>query len=96
MDIADKKTRQEWIHHKHMKAFNFYKEDELKEVDIIIDSPISFEEAQKTVLYIQSGDIRLPVISIDNLIKMKQRTARLVDKWDIQQLKLIKKLRKQK
>ncbi len=40
MGIADKKTRQEWIEKKHMKAFNFYKEVSFEEVDIIIDSPV--------------------------------------------------------
>ncbi|MFH1380554.1 MAG: nucleotidyltransferase family protein, partial [Candidatus Omnitrophota bacterium] len=33
MGIADKKTRDNWIKAKHMKAFNFYKNKELKEVD---------------------------------------------------------------
>ena len=43
MGIADEKMRYDWIHNKHMKAFNFYKEDELKEVDIIIESPVSYD-----------------------------------------------------
>lgn len=93
MGIADEKLRYDWIHHKHMKAFNFYKEDELKEVDIIIDSPVSFKEANKTALRIKAGDIALPVISIDNLIKMKKNTGRSVDKFDIEELKKIKRLK---
>jgi len=32
-----------------MKAFNFYKDEELKEVDLIIDSPVSFEQASSPV-----------------------------------------------
>ncbi len=40
MGIAHQKTRQDWIRNKHMKAFNFYKDDGFKEVDIIIDSPV--------------------------------------------------------
>jgi predicted nucleotidyltransferase len=94
MGIADAKIRQEWIHHKHMKAFNFYKEDELKEVDIIIEAPISFEKAAKDIVQIKSARLRLPVISIDNLIKMKKNTGRLVDKLDIEELKKIKKIGK--
>src|SRR5437773_7639644 len=34
--IADAKTRQEWIKHKHMKALNFYRRDSFEQVDIII------------------------------------------------------------
>ncbi len=83
MRIADKKTREDWIKNKHMKAFNFYKEDELKEVDIIIESPVSFEEAKKSAILIKVDNFTLPVISIDKLIKMKRKTGRSVDKLDI-------------
>ena len=96
MGIADEKLRYDWIHNKHMKAFNFYKEDELKEVDIIIESPVSFKEAKKTALGIKAGDITLPVISIDNLIKMKKNTGRNIDKLDIEELQNIKKLKRAK
>lgn len=94
MGIANTKTREDWVKHKHMKAFNFYKEGELKEVDIIIESPISFTEAKKTAVYLKSEDITLPVISIDNLIEMKKNTGRNIDRLDIAELKRIKKLRK--
>lgn len=93
MEIADAKTRHDWIHNKHMKAFNFYKEDELNEVDIIIESPVSFLEANKTALRIKIDGIALPVISIDNLIKMKKNTGRSADKLDIEELKKIKKIK---
>lgn len=93
MGMADRKVREGWIKTKHMKAFNFYKEGELKEVDIVIDSPVSYEAAQKTAFFIKAGAIKLPVISIDNLIKMKKRAGRSVDKLDIEELKKIKKLR---
>jgi len=93
MGIADEKIRYDWIHNKHMKAFNFYREDELKEVDIIIESPVSFEEAKSSAIRFKIDDTVLPVISIDNLIKMKQASGRSVDKLDIEQLKKIKKLK---
>ncbi|UCB57165.1 MAG: hypothetical protein JSV30_00825 [Candidatus Omnitrophota bacterium] len=94
ISIAIREIREDWIKNKHMKAFNFYKEDELKEVDIIIESPVSFKEARNSAIRIKAGDLTLPVISIDKLIKMKSKAARLVDKLDIEELKKIKKLRK--
>ncbi len=94
MGIADRKTREDWIKNKHMKAFNFYKKNELKEVDIIIESPVSFEEARKDAIRIKVDNLTLPVISIDKLIKMKRKTKRAIDKLDIEELKKIKKLRK--
>jgi len=93
MGIADEKLRYDWIHNKHMKAFNFYKEDELKEVDIIIESPVSYEEARKSAKRIKIDDMRLPIISIDGLIKMKKHTGRSVDKFDIEELRKIKKIK---
>jgi len=94
MGIANEKIRHDWIHNKHMKEFNFYKEDELKEVDIIIESPVSYQEAKKDALKIKIDATILPVISIDNLIKMKKNTGRSVDKFDIEELKKIKKLKR--
>ncbi|MDP1853664.1 MAG: hypothetical protein Q8L26_05655 [Candidatus Omnitrophota bacterium] len=76
-----------------MKAFNFYKEDELKEVDIIIESPVSFHEAKEDAVRIKIGSLILPVISIKNLIKMKQKTGRAIDKLDIEELRKIRKLK---
>lgn len=93
MGIADAKIRHEWVHNKHMKAFNFYKEDEMKEVDIIIESPLSFEKAKKGMVRIDMDDLILPVISIDHLIKMKKKSGRTVDKLDIEELRKIKKLK---
>ena len=92
MGIANEKTRHDWIHGKNMKAFNFYKENEYKEVDIIIESPISYQEAKKNALQLKIGSMKISVISIDDLIKMKSHTGRDVDQKDIKQLKKIKKL----
>jgi hypothetical protein len=38
----------------------------------------------------------LPIISIDNLIKMKKNTGRSIDELDIEELKKIKKLKRVK
>lgn len=94
--IADKETREDWINNKHMKAFNFYKGQGLQEVDIIIDSPVSYEDAIRNINYIVAGDIRLPVISINNLIKMKKDTHRPIDIIDVEELKKIKIIEKKK
>jgi hypothetical protein len=92
MGIANEETRQDWIQRKNMKAFNFYKENEYKEVDIIIESPVSFREAKKNALQLKIGSLKISLISIDDLIKMKSHAGRDVDQKDIEQLKKIKKL----
>lgn len=93
MKFAEKNVREDWIKNKHMKAFNFYKKDELKEVDIVIESPVSFEEAAKSCRRIKIDGVVLPVISITKLIKMKKDTGRTIDKLDIEELTKIKRMK---
>ncbi|MDP3979974.1 MAG: hypothetical protein Q8Q33_01020 [Chlamydiota bacterium] len=92
-NIVNKNTREDWINNKNLKALNFYKERELKEVDIIIDSPVSFEMAKDKVVLVKVDDLMLPVISIDHLIEMKKSAGRKVDVLDIEELEKVKKLR---
>jgi hypothetical protein len=94
MGIANAETRKDWIKNKHMKAFNFYKDEDLKEVDIIIESPVSYEKASKNLIVIPVGKMKLFVIGIDDLIKMKESAGRAVDQIDIRALELIKKARR--
>lgn len=95
MGIAEEKTRRSWIREKHMKAFNFYKDKELKEVDLIIESPVTFEQAVKKVERIRVGDLTLPVISINHLIKMKQKAGRPDDLRDVEVLLEMEKGKRQ-
>lgn len=87
--IADKKTRQDWIRNKNMKAFNFYKgEKTYEEVDIIISSPVDFKKAIKGAIKVTVGGINLTVISPKNLIEMKKASGRDRDLQDIEDLRL--------
>ncbi|MCB9772683.1 MAG: nucleotidyltransferase family protein [Candidatus Omnitrophica bacterium] len=92
MGLTDKKIRADWIKNKNMKAFNFYKDHSFEQLDIVIDSPISFEQAIKHAIIVTVDGLRLPVVSVKELIKMKTKAARSVDKADIKQLKRIAKL----
>lgn len=94
MDITDKTIRADWIQNKNMKAFNFYKEKDMKQVDIIIDSPVRYSEAKKDVESIRSGTIDIPVISIKRLITMKKNTGRPTDRLDVEALRHVQKLKK--
>jgi 3-phosphoglycerate kinase len=94
MNIADKKIRQDWIKNKNMKAFNFYKgEKSYEEVDIVIDSPISFKDAIKNATEIKLGGLSLSIISPKDFIRMKKASGRDKDLKDIEDLKLIRKLK---
>jgi hypothetical protein len=94
MMIADKKTRQDWIKNKHMKAFNFYKgERTYEEVDIVIDSPVDFKEAIKDAVKVRVGVLNLKVISPKKFIKMKKSAGRDKDLKDIEEIKLARSLK---
>jgi hypothetical protein len=95
LKIADEDIRKDWINNKNMKAFCFYKETG-EQVDLIIDSPVDYGQAVKKAKSVRVDKIVLPVISIDDLIKMKAGTGRDKDKFDVQQLRVIKKAKVKK
>lgn len=94
MGIADRKTREDWIKNKNMKAFNFYKSpDSYEEVDILVDSPVSFSSANKDAVKIKVGKLELKVISRKKFIKMKTVSGREKDMRDIEEIKIFGKKR---
>lgn len=90
--IADPTIRRDWIVNKNMKAFNFYRDESHEEVDIIIESPVSFAQAKKNAIIKRLGKISMHIISPADLIKMKKTAGRDVDRWDIVQLEKIKRI----
>ena len=92
MKIAEKETREDWVKNKHMKAFNFYKsEKSYEEVDILIDSPVSFGEVYKNAIDVCHGGLKFKVVSARDFVKMKKRAGRDKDLKDIQNLKRARK-----
>ncbi|OGW87902.1 MAG: hypothetical protein A3A81_08400 [Omnitrophica bacterium RIFCSPLOWO2_01_FULL_45_10b] len=94
MGIANQKIREDWIKNKHMKAFNFYKgEKTYEEVEIIIDSPVNFQEAAQDVVKVKVSGLTLPVISPRKFIQMKKSSGRDKDLMDIEQIKIARNLK---
>lgn len=92
--IADKKTRQDWIKNKNMKAFNFYKgERSYEEVDILIDSPVDYKEAYADAVEVKTSGLVLKVISPNKFIKMKLFSGRDKDLKDVEEIKLVRGLK---
>lgn len=92
MLIADENKRDDWVKNKNMKAFNFYKgENTYEEVDIVINSPVSFEEAYKKALEVSEKGLRFKVISPKDFVKMKKASGRDKDLEDIKKLKMVRK-----
>jgi len=92
MDFAKKEKRDDWIKNKNMKAFNLFNPDAVvKEIDVVIDSPVDFENAKKNVKYIKFGEIEIPVMSVRDLIRMKENTGRKQDESDVRYLEELAK-----
>ena len=90
MDFANKNNREDWIREKNMKAFNLVNTKwAISEIDIVINTPIDYKKAEKNLRYRVIQGISIPVISIADLIKMKQKSNRIQDKEDIKNLKKI-------
>lgn len=92
--IADVKTRNEWIKNKHMKALNFYKTAGFGEVDIVIKTPLSYGLMKKNRILVKIKNLNLPVVSINDLIKMKKNAGRPIDQADLLELHNLKKYRR--
>ncbi|MHA1798539.1 MAG: DUF6036 family nucleotidyltransferase [Candidatus Helarchaeota archaeon] len=91
-DLANTEILKKWIDEKNLKAFSFYnKNEEFKVIDIIITHPLDFENAYKHKVTKKIGSIELYLVSIDDLIKMKQSINRPQDISDINLLKKVKK-----
>ena len=87
-DVLDNDKRQEWIEHKNLIAFTLYNDHfDIREIDIIISSPVSYSEAIQKIISSSLIDISIPTMCIEHLIKMKEDTGRLQDRMDIDNLR---------
>jgi Nucleotidyl transferase AbiEii toxin, Type IV TA system len=92
MDFANKEKREEWIKEKHMKAFNLVNPAwAISEIDVVIDSPVDYNRAGRKANSVTLQDVTIPVVSIDDLIAMKQVADREQDRADIDYLRKLKK-----
>jgi len=93
-EFSDVKNLEKWNKEKNMEVFTFWNSKKpYEEVDILIRNPISFEEADENKEIVEAGAVRIPIISIEHLIRLKELSNREQDRADIEALKKIKKLR---
>jgi predicted nucleotidyltransferase len=73
-----------------MKALNFYSEKlPIGEIDLVFDSPIPYDKLKSGAVKIEFQWGRIPVVSIRDLIELKQRAGRKQDLADVEHLKLL-------
>lgn len=93
--FIDNEQRERWKKEKGMIVFSFFeRKPPFKLIDMFVNEPIKFEEIYKRKIKVKIGDIKVPVISIDHLIRLKEQAGRDRDKNDIIQLVELKRLLK--
>lgn len=96
-DFSDPAKRKEWISKKNMIVFSVYNPDnDMEHVDILLEDKIDFHKAYKRREIIKSGGLTINLVSIDDLIRLKEIAGRERDKIDIKALQKIKELRNEK
>ncbi len=94
-DFADPKKRQDWIKNKNMVVFCFYhKTDLMNVIDVFVKHPLPFEGMYKRRSVIKLDGVPVSVISIKDLIKLKEKANRFQDKSDIMLLKKVMKVQR--
>ncbi len=94
-DILDPEKRRQWIEEKNMLALSFYNpKNPLLLVDVLIDQesqPMDFEKMKQGSVKYKIGRLSVPVVSVDDIIKLKKAAGRDQDKADIKALMEIRK-----
>jgi hypothetical protein len=90
-DFIDPEKRKHWKKDKNMMVFTWVnKEHPTEIVDVFIDEPKPFKELYDRRLEAQTAQGKVPLVSIEDLIALKQNTGRQQDAADVQALKRIR------
>lgn len=93
MEFVKRENRDKWTKEKNMKVFSFYNPQiPYQIIDILLDTPIEYNDADVNKVNISAGDLNIPVISINQLIKLKELASREQDLSDISALNKIEKI----
>lgn len=91
--LLDPESRRQWVEQKHLRAFTFvHSLRPFQEVDLLLESPVSFEEVDRAKKVLTAGHLRIPVLSLDHLIVMKRMAGRAQDASDVDALERLKRL----
>ncbi len=93
MELKDEKQVRVWIKEKNMNAFSFTPPyDNPLQIDIVMEESLKYDEMSLKKVKKQISGVTIPVVSIEDLIKMKKKVKRRQDMFDIEALLEIKGL----
>lgn len=90
-DFADPEIRADWIRSKGMQVFTMYDPgDPLVTVDLFVESPLPFDELWDRSVEFQLPTTSVRVVSLADLIRLKQVAGRPLDVADIESLQALR------
>lgn len=91
--LEDKIQVRKWLMEKNMKAYTFNPpKNNLLQIDIIIEDSLKFSVFKKKKNIKKMGALKIPVVSIKDIIKMKKKAHRDKDMIDLQVLEYLSML----
>jgi len=92
-DFCDDARRSEWINDKGMKVFCVYNPKcPSEQIDVLVGDETDTEGLFKRRQTMKLGTVSVPVVSIDDLIRLKEKAGRQRDVIDIAALRRIREL----
>lgn len=93
LSLSNKKQVKQWLEEKNMKAYSFTppKNNPLQ-IDVIMEESLKYDKIVANKVHKRIDNTVIPVISIDDLIKMKRRANRPQDLVDLEALINLKKI----
>lgn len=90
--FIDPENRKSWIEEKNMRVFSFYHPKKgIMLIDIFVNEPVPYDKIRQDAVKMKMGNLLIPTISVEDLIKLKEISGRPQDKADIEALKRLGK-----
>lgn len=94
-EFIDEENRKRWAKEKGMLAFTFINpKTPLENIDLLFEGPFPFDRAYKRRVLFKSEGVRIPTISMPDLITMKKKAGRVQDLQNVEIMQASSKLKK--
>lgn len=94
-DLKDPAKRREWALNKGMHAFTLVNlENPMEQLDVVIDEVFDFDAAYARRETVRAGEVQIPLICVDDLIALKEKSGRDRDLVDLKVLKELKEIKR--
>jgi hypothetical protein len=91
-DLADARKRENWARDKGMEVFSLFDpKNTFFLVDVFVEAPFDFKKVFEKRERMRAGRTVIPVVPLEGLIRMKEKSGRPQDKADAFYLKKIRK-----